>query len=321
MNKTPEQINAEKQTLSAKMINDLKIKNQYLPLIFKEINAFGFAEDNPNNQNSANYTVKDDDDLNKQQITVQWITIANSQVFSSMKSFIANLISSVTPEPALVGAVGAAGTGVLYYLFRNELPGILLNVIGTTLDWTILSGPLAIYSQVALLGYSISEAYNIFYNTNVSPEYILNSYLLTSIFSTITDIRYIAVNSLNGTTASQLFLENIKTDFIKVTDQMSILTKGLSTVINSSRNLLFENKAIGDQTAPYPIMLYENATPEPKDMKSRLTNLNIPFTSFYYALSVVQSTYVKETGDMLTQYYNNKDKFMEDYKKKQKRTS
>ena len=66
-------------------------------------------------------------------------------------------------------------------------------------------------------------------------------------------------------------------------------------------------------------MLYENATPEPKDMKSRLTNLNIPFTSFYYALSVVQSTYVKETGDMLTQYYNNKDKFMEDYKKKQKK--
>jgi hypothetical protein len=60
MNKTPEQINAEKQTLSAKMINDLKIKNQYLPLIFKEISAFGFAEDNANN---ANNTVKDDDDF------------------------------------------------------------------------------------------------------------------------------------------------------------------------------------------------------------------------------------------------------------------
>ncbi len=329
MNKTPEQINAEKQTLSAKMINDLKIKNQYLPLIFKEISAFGFAEDKPdilNNANNANYTVKDDDDLDKQQITVRWITISESQIFGPMTSVITNLISSVTPDAdTTVAGVGAVSTlvGLGAYVWsgitNTKFTAVLANLLGSSLDWVFVSGQLAIFSQAYLLGYSISEVYNIYNQDEVKPEYILKSYLLTSIFSTITDIRYIEVNSLNNTTASQLFLKNIKTDFIKVTDQMNILTKGLSTVINSSRNLLFENKAIGDQTAPYPIMLYENAIPEPKDMKSRLTNLNIPFTSFYYALSVVQSTYVKETGDMLTQYYNNKDKFMEDYKKKQKK--
>jgi hypothetical protein len=60
----------------------------------------------------------------------------------------------------------------------------------------------------------------------------------------------------------------------------------------------------------YPITTYDSKTIEPPDIKARLTNLNIPFTAFSYALTVVQSTYVKETGDMLTQYYNNKDKFM-----------
>jgi hypothetical protein len=243
-----------------------------------------------------------------------------------MTSVITNLISSVTPDAdttLAVAGVGSTLVGLGAYVWsgvtNTKFTAVLANLLGSSLDWVFVSGQLAIFSQAYLLGYSISEAYNIYNNTNVSPEDILNSYLLTSIFSTITDIRYITVNSLNGTTASQLFFENIKTDFIKVTDQMNIFTKVLSTTINETKKKLFETTAIGQTTAPYSIMLYENATPDPKDMKSRLTNLNIPFTSFYYALSVVQSTYVKETGDMLTQYYNNKDKFMEDYKKKQKK--
>jgi hypothetical protein len=64
---------------------------------------------------------------------------------------------------------------------------------------------------------------------------------------------------------------------------------------------------------------YQSKINEPTDIRRKLTNLNIPFTAFSYALTVVQSTYVKETGDMLTQYYNNKDKFMEEYKKKTKK--
>jgi hypothetical protein len=69
----------------------------------------------------------------------------------------------------------------------------------------------------------------------------------------------------------------------------------------------------------YDVILYENTNKEPIDIKKRLTNLNIPFSAFSYALTVVQSTYVKETGEQLTQYYNNKDKFMEEYKKKTKK--
>jgi hypothetical protein len=52
--------------------------------------------------------------------------------------------------------------------------------------------------------------------------------------------------------------------------------------------------------------------------KSKLVNLNIPMQSLYYALNIVKSTYNSETGDLLTQYYENKDAFMESYAKRKK---
>ena len=69
----------------------------------------------------------------------------------------------------------------------------------------------------------------------------------------------------------------------------------------------------------YKIGLYNKAnTAEPPDIKDKLTNLNIPFRAFAYGLTTVKSTYVKETGELLKDYYDNKDKFMEKWKKKQK---
>ena len=66
----------------------------------------------------------------------------------------------------------------------------------------------------------------------------------------------------------------------------------------------------------YPILSYDDKTPEIPGIKSKLKNLNIPFSSFYYALSVVKSTYNPETGKMLKSYYADKTKFMQEYGKK-----
>ncbi|MCJ7801936.1 MAG: hypothetical protein MUP82_06220, partial [Candidatus Marinimicrobia bacterium] len=51
-----------------------------------------------------------------------------------------------------------------------------------------------------------------------------------------------------------------------------------------------------------------------ENIDNMLVNVSIPMQSFYYALSVVKSTYNKKTGDMLMKYYDNKDKFLEEYK-------
>jgi hypothetical protein len=64
------------------------------------------------------------------------------------------------------------------------------------------------------------------------------------------------------------------------------------------------------------ITKYTDNSPEIPGIKSKLKNLNIPFSSFYYALSVVKSTYNPETGKMLKAYYADKTKFMKEFGKK-----
>jgi len=66
----------------------------------------------------------------------------------------------------------------------------------------------------------------------------------------------------------------------------------------------------------YKITKYTDNSPEIPGIKSKLKNLNIPFSSFYYALSVVKSTYNPETGKMLKAYYADKTKFMKEFGKK-----
>jgi AAA+ superfamily predicted ATPase len=66
----------------------------------------------------------------------------------------------------------------------------------------------------------------------------------------------------------------------------------------------------------HDIKKYTDNSPEIPGIKSKLKNLNIPFSSFYYALSVVKSTYNPETGKMLKAYYADKTKFMKEFGKK-----
>jgi len=54
-----------------------------------------------------------------------------------------------------------------------------------------------------------------------------------------------------------------------------------------------------------------------RDIKNKLVNLNIPMQSFYFALNIVKSTYNKETGPLLLEYFEDRDKFMESQKKRE----
>ena len=132
------------------------------------------------------------------------------------------------------------------------------------------------------------------------------------------------MSSLENTKASTLFVESLKLDFFKSIRDMNTYMEKIKALPGASFNVawsaLTEHTTVQKENPQqYEITKYDNKTIEPPDIRRRLTNLNIPFIAFSYALTVVQSTYVKETGDMLTQYYNNKDKFMEEYKKKSKR--
>jgi hypothetical protein len=69
----------------------------------------------------------------------------------------------------------------------------------------------------------------------------------------------------------------------------------------------------------YTVINYNDNPDTRSDIKNKLKNINIPLSSFYYALSVVKSTYNPETGKMLKEYYADKAKFMKDYEAKLKK--
>jgi hypothetical protein len=341
------------------MLEDLKRKNQYLPLIFKEISSIGFlAEDT-----QALTSVKDDDDLfsRDKPVKVEWIKISTSaailDIFGISKKFIDAILVGGVSTGAKVGTYGALGTavgagaiGTIDYIFATEILTLITNIptaistfysnsewlqsLSTPFTFTydmagealsnLLSGAIGRSIGIAAIIYGVWDLWDLINQSNVDQSRILNSFALKTIFSIITDVRYITVSSLENTNASTLFVESLKLDFFKSIRDMKTYMEQIKALpgvgFNVALSALTERTIVQKENPQqYPITTYDSKTIEPPDIKARLTNLNIPFTAFSYALTVVQSTYVKETGDMLSQYYNNKDKFMEEYKKKLKR--
>jgi hypothetical protein len=325
-------------------------------LIFKEISAIGFlAEESPLPPVQIITSVKDDDDLlsRDKPVKVEWIKISTSaailNIFDMSKKFIEdNLVWSLS-QGAKVGTYGALGTavgagaiGTIDYIFASEILTFIANIptaistfysnsewlqyLSTPFTFTynmagdalsnLLSSAIGRFISIAAIIYGVWDLWDLINQSNVDQSRILNSFALKTIFSIITDVRYITVSSLENTNASTLFVESLKLDFLKSFRDM----KTYMEQIGLAWSALTERTTVQKENPQqYPIITYDSKTIEPPDIKARLTNLNIPFTAFSYALTVVQSTYVKETGDMLSQYYNNKDKFMEEYKKKLRR--
>jgi hypothetical protein len=158
-----------------------------------------------------------------------------------------------------------------------------------------------------MIAYAAYDSYQFYTAENVDNPQITNNFLLSVILNIITENRYITTKKFDDDPAS-IFSEFLK----KKIEQTSGILQTITQKIASSSSLKGE-------TTDYPIVLYNKANiAEPSDIKDKLTNLNIPFRAFAYALTTVKSTYVKETGELLKDYYDNKDKFMEKWKKKQR---
>jgi SpoVK/Ycf46/Vps4 family AAA+-type ATPase len=371
MNKTESDKENDEAQERAQMLVELKNKGQYLPLIFKEIEAIGFLTDNTK-------TVKDDDDIDDKKHKIEWIEIASSKSLLDIFSWIRETFNSMTL--GLVGGVGkalefvtlgAVGSGaivkILDYIFGSQLMGSIITILSTGVGkigqlWSAITGyfgSAAVVAEVSVEGavegaaqvaaataqtwgaygmlvlqrlnlfitliYTAIEIKDFVLIKDVDAGRILNSLFLKAIFTMVTDTRSITVSSLENTSASILFINSLKQDFFISAGFFIDMLKKIpfsEDFFTKIKGVLVENRKFKKETPKaYDIISYKNTATEPKDIKRRLTNLNIPFSAFSYALTTVQSTYVKETGEMLTQYYNNKDKFMEEYKKKIKKQS
>jgi SpoVK/Ycf46/Vps4 family AAA+-type ATPase len=362
MNKTQQQIQAEKETITKAMVEDLKRKNLYLPLVFKEISAIGFLTE----QNAT--SVKDDDDI-LENVKIEWIEISKSVVMQNIFNALEKVFLGYTVGIPVASAAATAGIGLLDSYFGIGIGSLISTIINnsnatdiasttitssnatemlsnttgvidtpivlevlnnvtdtatattitsTAIDTAAASTGLFSWLTWAAIAYAGYDIFQSFQDPNTAT--VLNSFALKTIFSKITDERYITVPTLEGKKAVNLFIESLNLDFLKgMRDAEGFFNKARA-VTTSVYSSLTENININTKENPnqYGITKYDKEMTEPADIRRKLTNLNIPFTAFYYALSVVQSTYVKDTGEMLQLYYSNKDKFMEDYKKKKR---
>jgi hypothetical protein len=173
--------------------------------------------------------------------------------------------------------------------------------------------------------------------SNMSDETIIGNILKESIFYLVTEIRYIDVEP-------EFFDVNPCISFARYINYAT--TKGAKTVMDNRPDdekydknihiqLFSDKKTAVTETTKFStdklgsgytgirlndidrtFMRHKLNISTPPDIKKKLTNFNLPLQSFYYALSVTNSTYNPETGTMLQDYNKDKAEFTKKYKKK-----
>ena len=305
------------------MAENLKTKNQFLAVIFKRVTAVGFL------MTTEQPEVVDDNDIlskkqskeemtEKKNVVINWIELnEKSEMYVYFKSYIAPLVIGMgkyfegpnaavnVPDqlPPMGPELPPSGgpIGFLTTLMNLAMSGISKATKGVS---NLITNS---WATAGMIAYAAYESYQFYTAENVDNPQIINNFLLSVILNIITENRYITTKEFNNKPAL------IFSDFLKnKIEQTSNILQTITQKMTSSSSLKGE-------TEDYPIVLYNKANiTEPRDIKDKLTNLNIPFRAFAYALTTVKSTYVKETGELLKDYYDNKDKFMEKWKKKQK---
>lgn len=275
-------------------INKMKTKNQYLPFIFKNFKAIGFMGEIYNG-NPKNEIVNDSTLIKSQSTNVKilWSKMSNDTMVKEWLNKLKQIIAGIK-------GTAKAGLGVGSNSVVN-LIGVIASSVGTNyLGSNYFYG----YAATALA----ANIYNFIYAEDVKSDDILNedemisNVILPTIFNIITDIRYVETQKFE-ITPNKAFSNALE----KAINSLGLLTIGLSETGSTNTTITPTSLQIN----------LENAVVK-QDMQEKLTNLNIPFKSFSYAMTVVKSTYVAKNVTDLRLYKNNKDKFM-DQKRKEKK--
>jgi hypothetical protein len=325
MLKTPEQRNADQKSTQMQMAENLKKKNQFLSVIFKRVTAVGFlmTGDQPeviddNDILSKTNKPRQEEMSEKKNVVINWIELNEKSVlYEKFKGYIAPLVIGMGKY--FEGPNAAINVPDQLPPMGPELPpsggpiGFLITIMNLAMS-SISKATKGVsnlitnsWATAGMIAYAAYDSYQFYTAENVDNPQITNNFLLSVILNIITENRYITTNKFDDKPAL-IFSEFLKNKIEQTSGILQTITQKMAS-----------SSSLKGETTDYPIVLYNKANiVEPPDIKDKLTNLNIPFRAFAYALTTVKSTYVKETGELLKDYYDNKDKFMEKWKKKQK---
>ena len=207
------------------------------------------------------------------------------------------------------GGIAATSTGVGTAIGSTTYS--LLTVFG------VGSGTVAIIGGSIIGVGLIANIYNIYQDPNkIGSEEIIDNVYVNLLFDLITIKGYVEVENFSDD-AFEAFDATIS----QIIHSQGVLfdadfaTRKETSGLEDSWNFFNSEKYVKTDGYVNKMTLEENSPP---NIKYLLTNLNIPLQSFYYAMSQVKSTYIKGLVDDLNSYYNNKDDFLEELKKRKK---
>ena len=298
-----EQAKLDKQK-TMKQIAEVSEKGLLLPLLFKQIDAIGYV-----GETSADSKITPDERIEVN--GVHWLnnkpTVlqrGTNRLFGLLTG-ISQLVSGTLNEKDMV----KSRTGRLLINAGSivALVAVLIAVF-TTLG---LPAGVVVSSLIGLV-----HLYRWWTSVSKTPEDILRNKETLIIFN-ILKAGVLETDRLDRS-MGDLIIESIKRAS-KLDWKILRLCAGVLSVVLGTKDdgpyKIFTNPERSTKTLGYARPTHD---PRHDQMKQKLTNLNMPIESFYYALTLVKSTYVKKMGDDVKKYHADKDAFMVEYAKRKK---
>jgi hypothetical protein len=292
-------------------------KGLLLPLLFKQIDAIGYIDDrcaHGKDDTRKTRPIQTDDKIAEP--SVCWLNnhLTFSEhtghgLFRAIAGIVQLLDGTLNENEVTTSRIGRKVTSIM---------GLVMVLI--VAFSTVGAGGLALFIM-PLIG--LIHLYRWWTASSKNPDDILRNKETLVIFN-ILKTGTLETESLD-TSLGELLIDSINKACQSELLSMELFARMLSTLITTLKGVVgaeevsvkrkFTQPTRTQGTAKYETPVHDAR----RDlMKRQLTNLNMPIESFYYALTLVKSTYVKRMGDDVRKYHDNKDAFMVEYAKRKK---
>ena len=307
------------------LLQDLNKNEFILPIIFKRITHIGTINYKGEKKVVDDAVLNNDSDKEK---TLDWTEV------NSLRSTIQNVVDFFS---SIFGTKTWNSTNSFWDALANSISIFVGGLATYGIQSTgLLAGlsPYAVTSYIALT--MIQQLSSIQYReifisggiTKDNTDKIIADILVQTIFDMLTKIRYIEYNNFDKH-PNDIFMyiinigySNANAWFKTYTQEQEKADPGwwrrwldkFKNQLSFTSELKINDSTFNNSPAISKNIITTNISPE---IKSKLINLNIPMQSFYYAMSIVKSTSNKDNNLLLKQYYDNRDLFMENLKKRE----
>ena len=298
-----EQAKLDKQK-TMKQIAEVSEKGLLLPLLFKQIDAIGYV-----GKTSADSKITPDERIEDKGVC--WL----NNKLTLLQSGTNGLLGLLTGTSQIM-----TGTFNEKDMAKSRTGRLLINAGSIVALVAVL---IAVFTTLGLPARVVVSSliglvhlYRWWTSVSKTPEDILRNKETLIIFNML-KAGVLETDRLDRS-MGDLIIESIKRAS-KLDWKILRLCAGVLSVVLGTKDdgpyKIFTNPERSTKTLGYTRPTHD---PRHDQMKQKLTNLNMPIESFYYALTLVKSTYVKKMGDDVKKYHADKDAFMVEYAKRKK---